>query len=107
MVGLLESRGLKPVPTVSVEEALEATESLSSPPELIIADYHLDRGTGLDAINALRQRLGSVIPAIIVTADHSPELRDRLNAQSIALLWKPVKAEALFAQICGARTLGG
>ena len=99
MVELLESRGLKPVPTVSVEEALEATESLSSPPELIIADYHLDRGTGLDAINALRQRLGSAIPAIIVTADHSQELRDRLNAQSIALLWKPVKAEALFAQI--------
>ena len=99
MVGLLESRGLKPVPTVSIEEALEASESLSSPPELIIADYHLDRGTGLDAINALRQRLGSVIPAIIVTADHSQELRDRLNAQSIALLWKPVKAEALFAQI--------
>ena len=99
MVELLESRGLKPVPTVSIEEALEATESLSSPPELIIADYHLDRGTGLDAINALRQRLASEIPAIIVTADHSHELRDRLSAQSIALLWKPVKAEALFAQI--------
>ena len=45
-------------------------------PDVIIADYHLDSGDGVAAIRAVRERLGRSTPAILATADRSPEVRD-------------------------------
>src|SRR5262249_51961504 len=40
-------------------------------PQGMLVDYHLDDGTGIDAIVELRWRFGDV-PAILITADRSP-----------------------------------
>jgi two-component system, sensor histidine kinase len=96
MIELLETRRIKAIPTVSAEEALEALETLEHVPDIIIADYHLDDGTGLDAIAALRRRCGKHVPAIIVTADHTSTLQNRLTQENIKSLWKPIRPPALF-----------
>jgi two-component system, sensor histidine kinase len=99
MVELLETRNIKAVPTVSAEEASEAIDTMESIPDLIIADYHLDNGTGLDAIMQLRRKCGLKIPAVIVTANHSPTLKSELDRNDVTLLWKPIKPHLLFETI--------
>jgi Na+/proline symporter/signal transduction histidine kinase/CheY-like chemotaxis protein len=66
-------------------------------PDVIIADYHLDDGDGLDAIVALRWTLGSEMPAILLTADRSPEVREAALARDVHILNKPLKPAALRA----------
>lgn len=59
-------------------------------PDVILADYHLDRGdNGLVAIAALRERLGPV-PALMVTAHDAPETARACAALNVPLLAKPV-----------------
>lgn len=67
-------------------------------PDVIIADYHLDNGlTGDQAIKSVMERLGSKIPAIIITADRSDELKAHLKHQNLSSLRKPVKPAQLRA----------
>jgi two-component system, sensor histidine kinase len=99
MVELLETRNIKAIPTVSAEEACEALDMMEHVPDIIIADYHLDGGTGLDAIKVLRRKCGQSIPAVIVTANHSPTLKGDLSADDVALLRKPIKPQLLFETI--------
>lgn len=99
MVELLETRNIKAIPAISAEEAAEAVDTMEAIPDLIIADYHLDNGTGLDAITLLRQKCGKNIPAVIVTANHSPTLKSDLARVDVALLWKPIKPQLLFEMI--------
>ncbi len=64
-------------------------------PDLIIADYRLGHGvTGLDAITTLRRRWGN-LPAIVVTADHAPEVTQAVSAAGLHLLHKPVRPARL------------
>jgi signal transduction histidine kinase len=63
----------------------------------LLVDYHLDRGTGLGAIAEIRQRFGADLPAILITADRSPHVRDEARAQDVQLLNKPLKPAALRA----------
>jgi signal transduction histidine kinase/Na+/proline symporter/CheY-like chemotaxis protein len=64
-------------------------------PDLLLLDFHLDGGdTGL----ALRERLAATLPArpcVIITADHSAEVRDAVAAAGCVLLHKPLKPLAL------------
>jgi CheY-like chemotaxis protein len=76
-----------------VEESLTR---LDPPPDVVIADYHLDDGDGLAAIAAVRARVGA-IPAILATADRSVEVRSACAAADVALLNKPVKPAPLRA----------
>jgi CheY-like chemotaxis protein len=62
---------------------------------MILADYHLDRGTGPQAVAVVRGLLGADIPAVVITADHSPEVQNELREAGIPLLRKPLKAAAL------------
>ncbi len=96
MVELLEARNFNPIPTVSGEEALEALETLDHLPSLLLADYHLDEGTGLDAVRNIRRCCGADIPAIIITADHTSTLRTELAKQNISFLGKPLRPSKLF-----------
>jgi two-component system, sensor histidine kinase len=91
MVELLEARGVKAIPTVSADEALEALESIGAAPDVIVADYHLDDGTGLEAIKQLRQSCGQAVPAIIITADHTAEVETQIAAEHVTLLYKPIR----------------
>jgi CheY-like chemotaxis protein len=63
----------------------------------LLVDYHLDEGTGIDAVAALRAKLGAGIPAALVTADRSPAVRNEARSKDIQMLNKPVKPAALRA----------
>jgi CheY-like chemotaxis protein len=64
---------------------------------VIVADYHLDEGDGLDAIQSLRQKAGIDLPAVLVTADRTPAVREAAAALDAHVLNKPVKPAALRA----------
>lgn len=99
MMELLQERGMRAIPAVSMGEALETLQSLEKTPDLIIADYHLDQGTGVDAIAAIRRAVGYAIPAIAVTADHTAKVQAEIRKDHIAYLRKPIKTGDLFALI--------
>ena len=67
-------------------------------PAIILADFHLDGGqTGLDAIELIRARKGANIPAILITADHTPETAEAARRHNCEVLHKPVKPAELRA----------
>ncbi len=66
--------------------------------DLVLADYHLaDSTDGLQALNQLRMRLGSLPPVAMITADGSSELKQRARELGYPLLHKPVRPAALRA----------
>ena len=92
MALLLERWGCDVAKTVSAADALERVSALGLTPDAIIADLHLDRNeSGLEAVNAIRQQVRMEIPAMIVTADYSPEAARDAAVYGLELLKKPVK----------------
>src|SRR5262249_61959585 len=67
------------------------------PPAVPLVISHLDDGTGIEAIGELRGRSGADLPAILVPADASPQVREDARANGIQVLNKPVKPAALRA----------
>jgi CheY-like chemotaxis protein len=64
----------------------------------LLVDYHLDKGkNGIDAFVDLRQRFGNDLPAILITADRSPHVRDAARKHDVQVLSKPLKPAALRA----------
>lgn len=88
----------------TIEEALSRYSRESGGPDIVLADYHLDNATGIEAIQDLRRRFGAQLPSALVTADRTIRLRDEAAAKSIALLNKPVKPGALRALVAQLRT---
>ncbi|KAA2238326.1 hybrid sensor histidine kinase/response regulator [Salinarimonas soli] len=67
-------------------------------PAVLIADYHLDEGAnGLDAIAAVRAAMGGGVPAVLLTADRTPAVREEASARGVHVLNKPLKPAALRA----------
>ena len=97
MRALLEGWGCGVILAESAAEAIVALPHNARRPDIIFADYHLDSGTGLDAIAAVRAAVGADIPAIVITADHSAEVQRRIRQSDCGLLRKPLKAAAFRA----------
>lgn len=97
MEALLDGWGCRVATATSASVAVQAAAAMQAPPEVILADYHLDLGTGLAAIAAIRRKLGSDIPAVIITADHSAEVEREVREAGCSILRKPLKAAALRA----------
>lgn len=68
-------------------------------PDVILADYHLDHGTGIEAIVKLRWKFGRDIPAILITADRSRAVRAEASEKDITFFNKPLKPAALRAHL--------
>ena len=79
------------------EEARGAFLTDGAPPDILLVDYHLDDGTGLDAVSALRATFDTALPAILVTADRSAELREAALGLDVDVLTKPLKPASLRA----------
>ena len=86
------------------DAAMEAIEAAGGRVTGLLVDYHLDRGNGVAAIRDIRRRFGDAIPAILITADRSPHVRDAAREEKIAVLNKPVKPASLRALIGQWRT---
>ncbi|MFH1794112.1 MAG: NahK/ErcS family hybrid sensor histidine kinase/response regulator [Pseudomonadota bacterium] len=92
---LLEGWGCRAV-TISGTAALNAMDAKDLPqPDIVFADYHLDDETGFDLIASLRLRFGTEVPAVLVTADRSADVRQQAANLDIPILNKPVKPAAL------------
>lgn len=77
------------------EEALAAARKGLA---LLIADYHLeDDLTGDIAVARIRALHAGELPAVIVTADRSEEVKAKLGALDLPVLTKPVKPAQLRA----------
>ncbi|MDB5524218.1 MAG: hybrid sensor histidine kinase/response regulator [Rhizobium sp.] len=74
-------------------------------PDVVIADYHLDDGTGIEAIVRLKAAFGPV-QAILITADRTAEVRASADREGIVLLNKPVKPAALRATLTRLSSVG-
>ena len=83
----------------SLASLAEVADFHSAAPDLVIADYHLDDGTGIAAILDLRQRFGAELPALLLTADRTLEIRAEAERYGIAVQHKPVRPAALRAFI--------
>ncbi|MGF9693442.1 PAS-domain containing protein [Rhizobium sp. 0TCS1.26] len=68
-------------------------------PDIVIADYHLGDGNGIDAVLKVRARYGAPIPALLITADRSVDVRAEAEKQGLGVQHKPVKPAALRAYI--------
>lgn len=65
-------------------------------PDVIIIDYHLGAGSsGLDVLDDVRRDMGTDIPALLVTADRSEEVRRQAEQRGCDVLLKPVRPAAL------------
>ncbi len=100
MATLLGGWSCRVVTATDVDQAIARLWTLPDPIDLIIADYHLTDGpTGVDAIETIQSLLPEKVPAMVITADHSAELRRELRLRDYPLLNKPVKPAQLRAMI--------
>ena len=96
METLLRSWSCEVIKAPDLETALAVIGESPLMPNGLLVDYHLDHGNGIEAITELRRRFGD-LPAILITADRSPAVREQARTQGIQLLHKPIKPAALRA----------
>ena len=94
---LLAGWGCRTIAAESTAVAVSLAAAAHEVPAAILADYHLDEGTGIAAVEAVRAALGADIPAVIVTADYRAEVQREVRAAGHGHLRKPLKAAALRA----------
>jgi Na+/proline symporter/signal transduction histidine kinase len=95
MEALLGGWGCRVLKASDLPAAIAAAEGSQSILSGLLVDYHLDDGNGIDAIVSMRARFGADLPAILITADRTPRVRDEARARDVPILNKPVKPAAL------------
>ncbi|AWK89686.1 NahK/ErcS family hybrid sensor histidine kinase/response regulator [Azospirillum thermophilum] len=102
MEALLRGWACDVVSAGSGEEALALLSGMPQPPDLLIADYHLDDGAlGVNEVARLRAACGRILPAVIITANRTAELAEEAKAAGCLILNKPVKPAQLRAVMSG------
>jgi CheY-like chemotaxis protein len=96
METLLHGWGCQVLKAPDLAFALTAISESHLMPNGLLVDYHLDHGNGIEAIVTLRRRYGD-LPAILITADRSPTVREQAREASIQVLHKPIRPAALRA----------
>ena len=97
METLLGGWGCRVLAAADLRGAQAAIAEAKVRPNGLLVDYHLADGNGIDAIVQLRWQLGAELPAILITADRSPRVREDARARDIQVLNKPLKPAALRA----------
>jgi len=97
MRALLENWGHEVI-TAATPDAPEVRAAAHAGLALMLVDYHLeDDLTGDLAVARIRAAHGGDLPAAIVTADRSDEVKAKLAAHDLPILTKPVKPAKLRA----------
>jgi len=105
METLLRGWGCEVIKAPDFGVALTAIAECPNMPNGLLVDYHLDEGNGIETITLLRRHCGGDLPAILITADRSPAVREAARAQGIQVLNKPLKPAALRAMLAQWRLL--
>ncbi|MDP3896979.1 MAG: hybrid sensor histidine kinase/response regulator [Mesorhizobium sp.] len=92
---LLEGWGCLVVTIAGSAAIVEKRLADKPAPDIIFADYHLDGETGFDVVGKLQALYEGTIPAVLLTADRSLEVRQMAARLDVAVLNKPVKPAAL------------
>ncbi|MFO1046976.1 MAG: ATP-binding protein [Geminicoccaceae bacterium] len=92
---LLQGWGYVVLTASSPEIALGLLRRSNHPPSAVIADYHLDQGTGVDAIRQIRGALSLALPAVVITADRLPAVQQEVEGLGLPMLSKPVRPAQL------------
>jgi CheY-like chemotaxis protein len=101
---MLADTGIDLVKTRTILEGLRHVKS--EPVDLILADYDLGVGTGLDLLKQIRGA-GLMTPVVIVSSDASTAARQAIrSAQPDAFLSKPITRAALMAAIAEFTVIG-
>ncbi|ADH87418.1 multi-sensor hybrid histidine kinase [Ancylobacter novellus DSM 506] len=103
METLLTGWGCEVLKAPGLTEALAMLREHRAPPDVLLIDYHLDKGDGIDAAKQLRWKLGHSLPAVLITADRSKRVRDTARATEMEVLNKPVRPAALRALLAACR----
>lgn len=95
---ILERWSSQPRLVATVGDAVASSTSPAAPPDIVLADYHLDNGErGLEAVRRLREMHGAALPAVVITADHSAAITEEARAAGCEILRKPVRPAELRA----------
>jgi len=89
---LLEGWGCQVVTALSEQDLAGQVDNYHAEADLLIADYHLDNDqNGVDAVARINARRGRPIPALMITANYSNELKQQIREQGHTLMHKPVR----------------
>ncbi|KPQ07337.1 MAG: Signal transduction histidine kinase [Rhodobacteraceae bacterium HLUCCA12] len=95
LVHLLEGWGINMLDTADATEAEALLDEIGIQPDFMLIDNQLEtRLTGLDLVAALRARHGP-IPARLITAERSDDLRAQAATHGVAILYKPIDTRIL------------
>ncbi|HYD64418.1 ATP-binding protein [Azospirillum sp.] len=84
----------------SAEQALERLRGKGRAPDLIVADYRLRAGrVGTEAILAIREQVGHVVPAVLLTGETGPECQQDATAHGLGIAHKPVTPRQLQGEL--------
>lgn len=97
MEALLTGWGCHPISATNAKTALKAIRKAGAEPDMMLVDYHLDEGNGLTAIAEIRWKHKHDLPALLITADRSQDVRAAADEAGVPVLHKPVKPAALKA----------
>lgn len=95
----LSQIGGRVVSASTAAEALSAITPGDASIDVVLSDYRLPDGDGVSLVEALRQRSGKAIPAILISAETVPASLQRIADRGLCLLHKPVSADALQAAL--------
>ena len=99
MRALLEGWGCQVGTAVSLVKAELVLDQLEFLPSMILADYQLDDGvTGIQVLNSLRAN-NIHCPAIIITANNTPDVKAETDKNGYLFMPKPVKPASLRAMM--------
>ncbi|WP_375738615.1 hybrid sensor histidine kinase/response regulator NahK/ErcS' [Pseudomonas boanensis] len=89
---LLEGWGCRVTTALSEEDLARQVDSFHAEADLLIADYHLDNGcNGVDAVATINARRSAPLPALMITANYSNELKQQMRELGHTLMHKPVR----------------
>ncbi|WP_422775771.1 hybrid sensor histidine kinase/response regulator NahK/ErcS' [Pseudomonas mediterranea] len=89
---LLEGWGCRVITALSEQDLARQVDSDHAEVDLLIADYHLDNDqNGVDAVARINARRRSAIPAMLITANYSNELKQQIRERGHTLMHKPVR----------------
>ena len=89
---LLEKWGCHVTAAVSSADALAKLNGDGKNPDLVLSDFRLPSGAnGVDAINAISEKLGIQVPGILITGDTQPERITMARNSGFKVLHKPLR----------------
>ena len=104
---LLQAEGYRVETAESATDAAALIRRLDTAPDLLISDFHLlDGSTGIEAVAAIREYFGKMIPAFVVSGDTSKVVKEARLIENCTLMNKPVDTNRLLSA-AGAATRTG